>query len=94
MVELTDDNLIVIAKKTETAIPRDEIDRIDARPGNKRQVTKETVTKDNFPDAKAQAEAGSAGPATPSSSSSTNYSMGGKPDFETVYRRPSGAPKK
>jgi hypothetical protein len=94
MDELTDDNLIVIVKKTQTAIPKDQIDRIDARPSNNRQVTKETVTKENFPDSKAQADAGTAGPATPSSSTSTSVSIGGKPDFETVYRRPIGAPKK
>jgi hypothetical protein len=94
MDELTDDNLIVIVKKTQTAIPRDQIDRIDARPSNNRQVTKETVTKENFPDSKAQADAGAGGPAMPSTSTSTSVSMGGKPDFETVYRRPIGAPKK
>jgi hypothetical protein len=94
MDELTDDNLIVIVKKTQTAIPRDQIDRIDARPSNKRQVTKETVTKENPPDSKAQADAGTAGPAGPSTSTSTSVSMGGRPDFETVYRRPIGAPKK
>ena len=94
MDELTDDNLIVIVKKTQTAIPKDRIDRIDARPSNNRQVAKETITKENFPDAKAQADAGAAGPAMPSSSTNTNVSIGGKPDFETVYRRPIGAPKK
>lgn len=94
MDELTDDNLIVIVKKTQTAIPKDQIDRIDARPSNNRQITKETATKENFPDAKAQADAGAAGPATPSTSTSTSVSIGGKPDFETVYRRPIGAPRK
>src|SRR5215467_9296808 len=32
MGELTDDNLVVIDKKAERAIPREEIDRIDSRP--------------------------------------------------------------
>ena len=94
MDELSDDNLIVIVKKTQTAIPRDQIDRIDARPSSKRQITKETVTKETFPDAKSQAEAGTAGPAEPGTSTTTGVSIGGKPDFETVYRRPIGAPKK
>ena len=89
MDELTDDNLIVIVKKTQTAIPKDQIDRIDARPGGGSRVTKE-----NPPDSKAQADAGTAGPAGPSTSTSTSVSMGGRPDFETVYRRPIGAPKK
>ena len=45
MADLTDDNLVILVKKTETAIPRDQIDRIDARPGA-RTVTKETTTKE------------------------------------------------
>jgi hypothetical protein len=32
MGDLTDDNLVVIDKKAERAIPREEIDRIDSRP--------------------------------------------------------------
>ncbi len=83
MDELTDENLIVIVKKTQTAIPKDQIDRIDARPVTGSRVTKETTTKDTV---------GADG--SPSSSASTNYSMGSKPDFETVYRRPAGSPKK
>jgi hypothetical protein len=94
MDELTDENLIVIVKKTQMAIPKDQIDRIDARPTGGRQVTKETTTKETFPDSKAQADAGSAGPAGPTTSTSTSVSVGGKPDFEMVYRRPMGAPKK
>ena len=94
MDELTDDNLIVIVKKTQMAIPRDQIDRIDARPTSSRQVTKETTSKETFPDSKAQAEAVPGTPAGPTSSTTTSVSMGGKPNFETVYRRPMGAPKK
>jgi hypothetical protein len=83
MGDLTDDNLIVIVKKTETAIPKDQIDRIDARPPAGSRVTKETTMKDDV---------GSDG--SPKSSMSTNYSVGGKPDFEMVYRRSSAMPKK
>lgn len=82
MGDITEDNLIVLIKKTETAIPRDQIDRIDARPAS-RGVTKETTEKDAIgPDGKE------------TSSSSTGYSFGGKPDFETVYRRAPSPPKK
>ncbi len=42
--ELTDDNLIVTVKKTETAIPRDQIDRIDARAPSGSRITRETNT--------------------------------------------------
>ena len=83
MADLTDDNLIVLVKKTETAIPRDQIDRIDARPSTGSRVTKETTTKDGVGPDGSQA-----------SSMSTGYSIGGKPDFETVYRRSPAMPKK
>jgi hypothetical protein len=83
MADLTDENLIVLIKKTETAIPRDQIDRIDARPSTASRVTKETTTKDGV---------GADGGQT--SSMSTNYSVGNKPDFEMVYRRPPAMPKK
>src|SRR5580700_2966313 len=82
MDELTDENLIVIVKKTQTAIPKDQIDRIDARPPGG-GATKETTTKQTV-DADGKEN----------TSTSTGYSFGGKPNFETVYRRPPGAPKK
>jgi hypothetical protein len=82
MADLTDDNLIVLVKKTETAIPRDQIDRIDARPTTANRATKQTTTKD-----------GVAADGSPESSISTYYSVG-KPDFEMVYRRSPVAPKK
>src|SRR5580700_6126718 len=82
MDELTDENLVVIVKKTQTAIPKDQIDRIDARPPGG-GATKETTTKKTV-DADGKEN----------TSTSTGYSFGGKPNFETVYRRPPGAPKK
>jgi hypothetical protein len=83
MGDLTDDNLIVLVKKTETAIPKDQIDRIDARPPAGSRVTKETTTKDGVgPDG------------SQTSSMSTSYGVGSKPDFETVYRRSPVMPKK
>jgi hypothetical protein len=90
MDELTDENLIVIVKKTQTAIPKDQIDRVDARPTGSSRLTKETTTKETYGDTK---------PGSPSApevvtSTSSSVSVGSKPDFETVYRRPVGAPKK
>ncbi len=81
MADLTDDNLIVLVKKTETAIPKDQIERIDARPPSGSRVTKESTTKDSI---------GADGKET--SSSSTGYSFGSKPDFETVYRHATPPP--
>jgi hypothetical protein len=95
MDELTDDNLVVIDKNKQTAIARDQIDRVDYRPSGKSRVTKETTTKvnDGVGDPKAvipgPQQQGTPGPST---SSSSNVSFGSKPDFETIYRRPTGAP--
>jgi hypothetical protein len=83
MDELTDDNLIVIVKKTQTAIPKTQIDRIDARPAGASRMTKETTTKET-----------QNGADPPSTTTSTGLSWGDKPGFETVYRRPPAAPKK
>jgi hypothetical protein len=84
MDELTDDNLVVIAKNQQTAIPRDQIERVDYRPSGKSRVTKETTSKVND----------AAGATGPSNSTSSNLVIGSKPDFETIYRRPPTAPKK
>ena len=48
MDELTDQNLIVINKNAQTAILRDDIERIDARPSGKTRTVNETkVTEKN-----------------------------------------------
>ena len=85
MDELTEESLVILVKKTETAIPKDQIDRIDARPTGGSRVTKETKTVETHADEKSSA---------PGYSTSTGWSIGSKPDFETVYRRPVGTPKK
>ena len=99
MDELTDDHLVVIDKNAQTAIPRDQIDRVDSRPTGKSRITKETTTKvtDGVGDPKAvipgPQQQGNPGPST-TTSTNTGFSIGPKPDFETVYRRPSPAPPK
>ena len=93
MDELTDENLIVIVKKAQTAIPREQIDRIEARPAGGR-VKVETTTKETYPDAKSAQPQPNKAPDVPGSSTSTGVVVGSKPDFELVYRRPTGGPKK
>src|SRR5437667_272009 len=44
MDELTDENLVVVDKKGQTAIPRDQIERIDARPAGRTRTTTDTMT--------------------------------------------------
>jgi hypothetical protein len=96
MDELTDTNLVVIVKKTETAIARDQIDRIEARPQAGSRLTTTTTTTETGTDAKSASAQSSPGrgPDVPETSTSTNVSVGSKPDFELVYRRAEGAPKK
>jgi hypothetical protein len=91
MGDLTEDNLIIVVKKEQSAIPRDQIDRIDARPAGRR-VTTETTTTQTNPDARS-AEPSPNGADVTGTSTSTNVSFGSKPGFETVYRRAPGVPR-
>jgi hypothetical protein len=96
MDELTDDNLVVIDKKQQTAIARDQIDRVDYRPSGKPRVTRETTTKvtDSVGDPKAVIPSPNPGAPGSTTSTSSNLSIGSKPDFETIYKRPPSPPKK
>ncbi len=84
--ELTSENLVVVVKNEQVAIPRADIDRIDARPVKRgSRITKESSgTSGEVPP----------GGGRPSSSYSSGVSIGNKPDFETVYRRGPAAPQK
>ncbi len=99
--DATDSSLIIVVKKEQVAIPKGEIDRIEARPPAKkggRKLIQETRVDDP---AKPSADAGPHGPTagpqsgvpgTPGYSSTTSVSSGDKGEFSTVYRRVSGAP--
>ena len=98
MGELTDENLVIIDKNKQTAIARDQIDKVEARlTPVKRTVTRETKTTDNSNDPRnvipgPTQQLGVKG-ANTTTSSSTTFTTD-KPPFETVYRRATGAPKK
>src|SRR5438067_11845549 len=100
MDEANDERIVVVNKNEQSAIAREDIDRLDARPLGKPRVTKETKTtvtdaaSDPRSTIPSPATRGSVGGGGTSTSTSTGYSIGGKPDFELVYRRPVGAPKK
>lgn len=84
--EATDENLVVMIKNEQLAIPKDEIDRIDFRaPKSVARITKEsrTVVKDQ--DTAAPRMPGSS--PGPSTTTSSGVTFSGKGDFETVYRR-------
>jgi hypothetical protein len=98
--DATDSSLIVIVKNAQISIPKEGIDRIEARPPAKKggkKVVRETRVDDP---AKPSTDAGPHGPTagpqsapgTPNYSSSTSLMYGDNGEFSTVYRRASGAP--
>lgn len=95
MDELTENSLLVIVKNEQVAIPKDDIERIDARPAQSGgRMTKQTKTSNAET---APRDAASPKPNRdrgPSSSSSSSVAFGSKPDFETVYSRLAPAPMK
>ena len=86
--EARDDMLVLVVRNEQTAIPRAEIFRIDARPSGGGRVTKESKSTTSDPDASKPPQGPPAAGARGSASSSGSLSIGSKPDFETVYRRP------
>jgi hypothetical protein len=76
----------------QVAIPRQQIDRIDYRPSGGRRVTAESKSKTTDPDTRPAPPGYNS--QTPGTSTSSGLSIGSKPDFETIYKRPVVAPKK
>ena len=87
--EVSEDHIVVVEKNKQVAIQKEDIDRIDARPPGKgdRTVTRQTTAKTVAPDYSPQPPHGADVPGT-SYGSSVSFGGGGKPAFETVYRRP------
>jgi hypothetical protein len=88
------ERLVVVVGNSQTAIPRDEIDRIDYRPpspvgGGSSRMKVESQSKSSPPDTKNQSP-GRLGSNNPRGSyeSGSSVSFGGKPGFEPLYRRP------
>ena len=93
MDEATADRLLVVVKNEQVAIEKEDIDRLDYRPVKSGRFTKETKTTTT--DTTGQTPVGPTPQGTrrgPGSSTSTNFGMSSKPDFETIYRR-TAAPK-
>src|SRR5258708_23144736 len=89
MDEATDDRLVVVVKKEQTAIEKDQIEQIDYRPPKTTsRVTSETRTTNDPPGQTAgPAPRGSSGGGGPSASTSNSVNFGSKPGFEKIYRR-------
>jgi hypothetical protein len=89
--EVRDTDLVVILKNEQVAIPKDQVDRLDARTPGSRKTSLETKT-DN-PNTKPPTGMSHGAP-VPGTAYSTTTSIGGKPDYETLYRRGPAEPKK
>ncbi len=88
MDEATDERLVIVVKKEQTAIDKDQIDRIDYRPlKTSGRVNTETRTTNEPPGQTAGPAPRGSGSGGPSTSTSNSVSFGSKPDFETIYRR-------
>lgn len=91
--DLTDEKLLVVLKNEQVAMPKEEIDRIDARPkAQKGKPVKETrVERDvHRPERAAAPPRSLREPAAGSPQSSVSNTVswsGGKAPYETVYRR-------
>jgi len=90
-----DENLVLVVKNEQTAIPKENVERLDYRPPKPGgRVVKESKTTVNDPNKAAEPRAGmNAQPVDGGTSTSSTVSIQGKPDFETLYLRPAGAPK-
>jgi uncharacterized sporulation protein YeaH/YhbH (DUF444 family) len=92
--EANEDRIVVVVKNKQVAIPKEDIDRIDARPGKTpRKVNVDSTTKETDPDLTPHPNPAIPVPGT-SSSSTVSVGGDGRPGFETIYRRVEGAPKK
>jgi hypothetical protein len=91
--EARDDAVVVVVKNEQVSIPKDQIDRLDYRPKPGSRIAKTGDAKQTDPDPTPPVGM-SHGPAVPGTNYSSGLSIGSKPDYETLYRRPLGAPKK
>jgi uncharacterized sporulation protein YeaH/YhbH (DUF444 family) len=93
--EVTEDRILIVVKNEQMSVPKEDIDRLDARPAGKTpsKIVKETTAKTTEPDYTPHPPGGVNVPGE-SYNTSVSRSSGSKPDFETVYRRPPGTPKK
>jgi hypothetical protein len=92
--EANDERLLIVVKNEQLAIPKDQIDRLDARPaqpGGRVKVQSSTTVDD--PQKAHEPDIGMHSHPVEGTSTSSGLSVTSKPDFDTVYRRPMGAPK-
>jgi hypothetical protein len=88
MDEARPETLVLVVKNEQIAIPKEEIERVDARPNASKVTRTETVSTQPSYDAPGTPNRPTR-PGGPSGSASSGVSIG-KADFETVYRRKTG----
>jgi hypothetical protein len=91
--EARDDAVVLVVKNEQISIPKDEIERLDYRPKPGSRITKTGDAKQTPPDPTPPVGMDH-GPAVPGTNYSSGLSIGSKPDYEMLYRRLTGAPKK
>jgi hypothetical protein len=92
--EANDERLLLVVKNEQISIPKEQVDRVDARnaaDSGRVKVDGKTTVED--PQAAKEPAAGMNAPAAVGTTTTSAVSIGSKPGFETVYRRPLGAPK-
>jgi hypothetical protein len=88
MDEARPETLVLVVKNEQMAIPKEEIERVDARPNASKMTKTETVNNQPAYEAPGTPNRPTR-PGGPSGSASSGVSFG-KADFETVYRRKAG----
>ena len=91
--EARDDAVVIVLKNEQVSIPKDQIDRLDYRPKPGSRIVKTGDAKQTDPDPTPPAGMNH-GPAVPGTNYSSGLSIGSKPDYETLYRRPLGVVQK
>ncbi len=86
--DATDENVVIIVKNEQKAIPKEEIDRLDARPTGSSRVSTETKHTNERPTAGPPQSKPTEKPNVPGSTYSSGVNIGSKPAYETIYRRP------
>jgi hypothetical protein len=89
MDEANDERLLAATKTEQISVPREDIDRLDFRPpqtGSRVRGETRTTSGPTEIDTRPRPQGGP----SPSQSTSTTTTIGSKPDFETLYRRPPG----
>jgi len=91
--EANDERLVWVVKNEQQSIPKDQVDRIEARRQAAARVKVEGKTATEDPQAAKEPPVGMNERPMAATTSTSSVTIGDKPPFELVYRRPLGSPK-